>query len=102
MSKFKIATTWYVFVVHHGNKYRRNLWVAGHLFNTLEFHFFGLKGFSGLFNIHVLHMTRSRLNPHLRCAWLTGPEPRSGYARTSFGIDAAAEVTISKCNPRES
>ena len=33
-----------------------------------------------------------------RCAWLTGPQPCSGYARTSFGIDAAAEVTISKCN----
>ena len=31
-------------------------------------------------------------------AWLTGPEPRSVYARTSFGIDAAAEVTISTCN----
>ena len=41
---------------------------------------------------------RSRRNPRSRCAWLTGPEPRSGYARTSFGIDAAAEVTISKCN----
>ena len=41
---------------------------------------------------------RSRRNPRSRCAWLTGPEPRCGYARTSFGIDAAAEVTISKCN----
>ena len=39
-------------------------------------------------------VTRSRRNPRSRCAWLTGPEPRSGYARTSFGIDAAAEVTI--------
>ena len=43
-------------------------------------------------------LTRSRRNPRSRCAWLTGPEPRSGYARTSFGIDAAAEVTIWKCN----
>ena len=43
-------------------------------------------------------ITRSRRNPRSRCAWLTGPEPRSGYARTSFGIDAVAEVTISKCN----
>ena len=41
---------------------------------------------------------RSRRNPPSRCAWLTGPEPRWGYARTSFGVDAAAEVTISKCN----
>ena len=41
---------------------------------------------------------RSRRNPRSRCAWLTGPEPRWGYARTSFGVDAAAEVTISKCN----
>ena len=29
---------------------------------------------------------------------LTGPEPRWGYARTSFGADAAADVTISKCD----
>ena len=43
-------------------------------------------------------VTRSRRNPRSRCAWLTGPEPRWGYARTSFGVDAAAEVTISKCN----
>ena len=40
------------------------------------------------------HTNRSRRNPRSRCAWLTGPDPRSGYARTSFGIDAAAEVTI--------
>ena len=43
-------------------------------------------------------ITRSRRNPRSRCAWLIGPEPRWGYARTSFGVDAAAEVTISKCN----
>ena len=43
-------------------------------------------------------LIRSRRNPRSRCAWLTGPEPRWGYARTSFGVDAAAEVTISKCN----
>ena len=45
-----------------------------------------------------MYLNRSRRNPRSRCAWLTGPEPRCGYARTSFGIDAAAEVTISKCN----
>ena len=44
------------------------------------------------------HVDRSRRNPRSRCAWLTGPEPHCGYARTSFGIDGAAEVTISKCN----
>ena len=44
------------------------------------------------------HVIRSRRNPRSRCAWLTVPELRCGYARTSFGIDTAAEVTISKCN----
>ena len=44
------------------------------------------------------NVSRSRRNTRSRCAWLTGPEPRWGYARTSFGVDAAAEVTISKCN----
>ena len=43
-------------------------------------------------------MTKSRRKSRSRCAWLTGPEPRWGYARTSFGVDAATEVTISKCN----
>ena len=43
-------------------------------------------------------VTRPRRNPRSRCAWLTGPEPRWGYARTSFGVNSAAEVTISKCN----
>ena len=43
-------------------------------------------------------ISRSRRNPRSRCSWLTGPEPRWGYARTSFGVDVAAEVTISKCN----
>ena len=43
-------------------------------------------------------INRWRRNPRSRCAWLTGPEPCWGYARTSFGVDAAAEVTISKCN----
>ena len=43
-------------------------------------------------------MVRSSCNPRSRCAWLTGPELRWGYARTSFGINTAAEVTISKCN----
>ena len=46
----------------------------------------------------IYYITRSRRNPRSRCAWLTGLEPRWGYARTSFGVDAAAEVTISKCN----
>ena len=45
-----------------------------------------------------ISVIRSKRNPRSRCAWLTGPEPRWGYARTSFGVDAAAEVTISKCN----
>ena len=48
--------------------------------------------------ILVCCITRSRRNPRSTCAWLTGPEPRWGYARTSFGVDAAAKVTISKCN----
>ena len=39
-------------------------------------------------------INRSRFNPRLRYAWLTGHELRLGYARTSIGIDAAAEVTI--------
>ena len=30
--------------------------------------------------------------------FILGRLPRSKYARTSFGVDAAAEVTISKCN----
>ena len=42
--------------------------------------------------------TRSRRNTRSRGAWLTGPVPRWGYTRTSLEIDAAAEVTISKCN----
>ena len=41
---------------------------------------------------------RSRRNPRSRRAWLTGPEPRWGYARTSFGVDASTAVTILKCN----
>ena len=50
-------------------------------------------------NLHTFYdISRSRRNPRSRCAWLTGSEPRWGYARTSFGVDAAAEVTISKCN----
>ena len=46
----------------------------------------------------IIMISRSRHNPRSRCAWLTGPEPRSGYARTSFGIDATAEATILWCN----
>ena len=41
---------------------------------------------------------RSRRNPRSRCVWLTDLEPHPWYVRTSLGIDAAAEVTISKCN----
>ena len=47
-------------------------------------------------NQHAL--ARLKAQTRSRCAWLTGPEPRWGHARTSFGVDAAAEVTILKCN----
>ena len=42
-------------------------------------------------------VSRSRRNPRSICVWLTGPEPRLGYARSSFVVNAAAEVAILKC-----
>ena len=46
--------------------------------------------------IHII--TNTRRNTWSRYAWLTGHERRLGCARTSIGIDSAAEVANSKCN----
>ena len=35
-SNLKIAITRSVFIVHHGNKYCHNLWLTGHVSNTLK------------------------------------------------------------------
>ena len=97
--KYKYAIFVFVFAFANTNTYLTPALAVGHqrkyaslclselIMNVMAWRLFGVKP-----------LTRSRRNPRSRCAWLTGPEPRWGYARTSFGVDAAAEVTISKCN----
>ena len=95
-SYFTSTTLWYV-TIRYLLRYWKNpqlLSNAGTWWLLFSLHYSYYHEYNYI--IHIIMNTRR--NTWSRYAWLTGHERRWGCARTSIGIDSAAEVAISKCN----